>query len=111
LTECSETPALSAPFEPGDRVAFGFPSRVAYRVHEMKPYQGVDCGWLASLEGYGIPWVDAGGLIRSSAPLYLGQIAQRPLTEGPTRPAVSRPAPLPSPTPPPPEQPPMLRIF
>jgi len=96
--------AQPCPFTPGDRVAFGFPSRVAYRVLELKPYQGVECGWLASLEHYGIPWVDAGGLILSSAPLQLGQTAQRPLTEAHTRPGVSRPVPSPSPAPPKPTQ-------
>lgn len=76
-----------APFLPGAWVVVRFTPGRRFKLLEVKPYQGVPCGWLARLEGYAIPWVDMGTLSAATA------------LDKPPAPAQARATPLGAPAP------------
>lgn len=92
------------PFPLGSWVVVRFTPGRRWKVLEVKPYQGVPCGWLSRLEGYAIPWVDMGTLTAATAfdkPPAPAHAPATPLGAPPPHPAPK--AAKPTPPPPPPE--------
>lgn len=79
------------PFPTGTWVVVRFTPGRRFRVLEIKPYQGVPCGWLARLENYAIPWVDMGTFTAATAMDKPPAPAQAPATR------LDAPAPHPAP--------------